>query len=151
MVPTPKRRKVLPGNGEVSKTDKAGKAMLVKESDVLTLKDASAWKKWLEEHEDEQTAVFLRHAKKGVSEPTSLTYDQSLDEALCSGWIDGIRKGYDEKTFIQRYTPRRKGSNWSLRNVGLVARLIAAGRMRPRGQMEIDKAKETGRWPGSSS
>ncbi|MFK4481617.1 YdeI family protein [Curtobacterium sp. AB7] len=112
----------------------------------LVLPDAAAWRVWLDEHEDDADGVWLVLAKKGFTEPTTLTYDTALDEALCSGWIDGQKRGRDDATFRQRFTPRRKASLWSQRNLGLVATLIADGRMRERGQAEIDRAKEDGRW-----
>lgn len=112
----------------------------------LVLPDAAAWRTWLDEHEGDTDGVWLVLAKKGTSEPTSLTYDEALDEALCSGWIDGQKRGRDEATFRQRFTPRRKASLWSQRNIGLVATLTADGRMRERGQAEIDRAKGDGRW-----
>ncbi len=102
--------------------------------------------RWLDAHEDDPDGVWLVLAKKGTTEPTSLTYDQALDEALCSGWIDGQKRSRDAATFRQRFTPRRRASLWSQRNVGLVATLVAAGRMRPRGQAEIDRAQGDGRW-----
>lgn len=85
-------------------------------------------------------------AKKGVSTPTSLTYLQALEEALCSGWIDGQAKSLDATTYMQRFTPRRRRSLWSARNVTRVERLIEEGRMRPRGHAEIERAKADGRW-----
>jgi uncharacterized protein YdeI (YjbR/CyaY-like superfamily) len=112
----------------------------------LTVADAAAWRAWLDAHEHDSDGVWLVLAKKGVTDPTSLTYAEALDEALCSGWIDGQKKGNDESTFLQRFTPRRSRSLWSERNLGLVARLIGDGRMRDRGQLEIDRAKADGRW-----
>ncbi|HET7475986.1 MAG TPA: YdeI/OmpD-associated family protein [Dermatophilaceae bacterium] len=112
----------------------------------LLVRDAAAWRAWLGEHESESDGVWLRLAKKGVTEPTSLTYPEALDEALCSGWVDGQVKSLDATTFRQRFTPRRSRSLWSARNVDNVARLTAAGRMRPRGLAEVDRAKADGRW-----
>ncbi|MBF4586370.1 YdeI/OmpD-associated family protein [Curtobacterium sp. VKM Ac-2887] len=112
----------------------------------LVLPDVGAWRAWLDAHEGDADGVWLVLAKKGVTEPTTLTYDTALDEALCSGWIDGQRRGRDDTTYRQRFTPRRKASLWSQRNLGLVATLIADGRMRERGQAEIDRAKGDGRW-----
>lgn len=112
----------------------------------LVLPDAAAWRSWLDEHEDEPAGVWLVLAKKGTTEPTTLTYDQALDEALCSGWIDGQKRGRDTATFRQRFTPRRRASLWSERNVGLVAALEDAGRMRDRGRAEVDRARADGRW-----
>lgn len=108
--------------------------------------DAAAWRAWLDRHEGDSDGVWLVLAKKGVTEPTSLTYAEALDEALCSGWIDGQKRSLDASTFLQRFTPRRKASLWSERNIGLVAALTADGRMRARGQAEIDRARADGRW-----
>jgi uncharacterized protein YdeI (YjbR/CyaY-like superfamily) len=115
-------------------------------SEVLVVADAAAWRAWLDEHEADPDGVWLALAKKGTTEPTTLTYDQALDEALCSGWIDGQKRSWDAATFLQRFTPRRKTSLWSQRNIGIVEALVVDGRMRPRGQAEIDRAKDDGRW-----
>jgi uncharacterized protein YdeI (YjbR/CyaY-like superfamily) len=116
------------------------------EQEDLVVADASAWRTWLDENENSSDGVWVVMAKKGVVSPTSLTYAEALDEALCSGWIDGQRRGRDETTFRQRFTPRRRASLWSQRNIGLVQELIAAGRMRPAGHAEIDRAQADGRW-----
>jgi uncharacterized protein YdeI (YjbR/CyaY-like superfamily) len=113
---------------------------------VLVVPDADAWRAWLEHHDDRSDGVWLLLAKKGVTEPTSLSYAEALDEALCSGWIDGQVKSIDERTYRQRFTPRRTRSLWSARNVGLIARLTAEGRMRSRGIAEVERAKADGRW-----
>ncbi|HEX4247537.1 MAG TPA: hypothetical protein VH008_06700 [Pseudonocardia sp.] len=113
----------------------------------LTVPDAAAWRSWLGANHTDQVGVWLVPAKKGTPAPTSLTYDQALDEALCHGWIDGQSRRRDEATWRQRFTPRRVRSQWSARNVGLVARLVAEGRMRPPGLAEVDRAKADGRWP----
>ena len=75
-----------------------------------------------------------------------MTPAQALDVALCWGWIDGIRKGFDERSFLQRYSPRGPRSIWSQINRVHVARLLAAGRMTPHGQRQVDAAKADGRW-----
>ena len=75
-----------------------------------------------------------------------MSITDALDVALCWGWIDGIRKAFDEQSFLQRYTPRRARSIWSQINRDHVARLIAAGRMTPHGQRQVDAAKADGRW-----
>ncbi|MGJ9406769.1 YdeI family protein [Nesterenkonia aurantiaca] len=116
------------------------------ETPELTLPDVVAWRAWLDQHEDSSEGVWLVMAKKGVTSPTSLGYAEALQEALCSGWIDGQRRARDESTFLQRFTPRRKASIWSQRNVGYVEALIAAGRMRERGFAEIERAQADGRW-----
>jgi uncharacterized protein YdeI (YjbR/CyaY-like superfamily) len=112
----------------------------------LIVVDAVAWRTWLGENHQVSDGIWLVLAKKNVTDPTSLTYDQALEEALCHGWIDGQRKGRDEQTFIQRYTPRRARSMWSKRNVGIIARLDSEGRMLPAGNAEVDRAKADGRW-----
>jgi uncharacterized protein YdeI (YjbR/CyaY-like superfamily) len=116
------------------------------EQPTLTIRDAAAWQTWLAEHHGESTGVWLRLAKKGTTEPTSLTYDQALDEALCHGWIDGQVRRLDERTYRQRFTPRRARSSWSKRNVGIVERLTNEGRMLPAGVAAIEQAKSDGRW-----
>lgn len=124
------------------------------EQPELCVADAAAWRAWLDENEDTSDGVWLVLAKKGTTQPTSLRYDEALDEALCSGWIDGQKRSRDAATFLQRFTPRRARSMWSLRNTEHIARLEADGRMRPRGRAEVDKANADGRWdrayPGSA-
>jgi uncharacterized protein YdeI (YjbR/CyaY-like superfamily) len=115
-------------------------------SEVLVVADVAAWRAWLDVHEDDPAGVWLALAKKGALAPTSLRYDEALEEALCSGWIDGPKHGIDDLVFGQRFTPRRKASLWSTRNVGLVAALVADGRMRERGHAEVARAKADGRW-----
>ena len=89
--------------------------------------------------------LWLKIHKKDSGLPT-VTAAQALDVALCWGWIDGIRKPLDERSFLQRYTPRRPRSIWSQVNRDHVARLTAAGRMTPHGQRQVDAAKADGRW-----
>lgn len=113
---------------------------------TLTVPDAAAWRAWLDRHEDSSDGVWLTLAKKGTTTPTSLTYAEALEEALCSGWIDGRRHAVDTATYRQHFTPRRARSMWSKRNVDHVARLIETGRMRVRGNAEIERAKSDGRW-----
>lgn len=117
----------------------------------LTVADAVAWAAWLAEHHTEQTGVWLTLAKGGSTDPTSLTYAQALDEALCHGWIDGQTRRGDDTSYSQRFTPRRSRSRWSQRNVGIVARLAAEGRMLPAGIAEVERAKADGRWEAAYS
>ena len=112
----------------------------------LTVADAAAWRKWLGKHHGDDDGVWLVMAKKGVTGPTSLTYPQALEEALCHGWIDGQRDRRDEATFRQLFSPRRSRSRWSKRNVGYVDRLIEEGRMHPAGLAEVERARADGRW-----
>jgi len=112
---------------------------------IQLFEDAIAWETWLETNHTDPAGIWLKISKKG-SGIASVTYDEALDTALCFGWIDGQKKTHDAHHFIQRFTPRRKKSMWSQRNVGKVAVLIDAGRMRPAGHAEIDAAKADGRW-----
>ncbi len=116
------------------------------EPQELIVLDAAAWRRWLAANHTEQGGVWLVLAKKGTLEPTSLSYDQALEEALCHGWIDGQVRRRDESTYRQRFTPRRKRSPWSKRNTGIAERLVAEGRMHPAGVAEMERAKEDGRW-----
>jgi len=106
---------------------------------------AAAWETWLGSNHHNDVGVWLKIGKKGAPVST-VTYAEALDEALCFGWIDGQRKSYDEHYFVQKFTPRRKRSMWSKRNVGKAEDLIKAGRMRAGGQAEIDAAMADGRW-----
>ena len=117
-------------------------------SDVadLIVVDAAAWRRWLGEHHMTSPGVWLVLAKKGVVVPTSLTYAEALEEALCHGWIDGQTGVRDSTTFLRRFTPRRSRSRWSARNVALVRALRAAGRMLPAGEAEVERAQRDGRW-----
>jgi uncharacterized protein YdeI (YjbR/CyaY-like superfamily) len=121
------------------------------EQPILTVRDAAAWRAWLDGHREESDGVWLTLAKKGTSDPTSLRYDDALDEALCQGWIDGQSMSVDERTYRQRFTPRRARSMWSKRNVGNVARLEGEGRMQTAGRAEVERAMQDGRWEAAYS
>jgi uncharacterized protein YdeI (YjbR/CyaY-like superfamily) len=114
--------------------------------DELVVADAAAWRAWLHEHHDSSPGVELVLAKKDTTDPTSLTYDAALEEALCFGWIDGQVHRRDVATYRQRFTPRRRASRWSKRNVGIAERLNAEGRMHAAGLAEIERARADGRW-----
>lgn len=112
---------------------------------VRSFRDAAAFERWLTRHHDRAPGLWIRIHKKHTGLPT-ITYAEALDVALCWGWIDGIRKGFDEQSFVQRFTPRRPKSVWSQINREHVARLTAAGRMTPHGRRHVDAAKADGRW-----
>jgi uncharacterized protein YdeI (YjbR/CyaY-like superfamily) len=115
------------------------------ELETITCEDAAAWDAWLADHHGRHEGVWIKIAKKGTG-VASMSNDDAVDVGLCWGWISGHRKALDETWFLQRYTPRRPGSNWSAVNVAKVEALTAAGRMRPPGQAEVDAAKADGRW-----
>jgi uncharacterized protein YdeI (YjbR/CyaY-like superfamily) len=112
---------------------------------IKTFETEAAFEKWLAAHHDTEPEVWIKIHKKS-SGLASVTPAQALDVVLCWGWIDAIRKGLDELSFLQRYTPRGRKSRWSQINREHVARLAAAGRMRPAGQRQVDAAKADGRW-----
>jgi uncharacterized protein YdeI (YjbR/CyaY-like superfamily) len=121
----------------------------------LLVLDARAWRAWLGEHHEGSSGVWLRLAKKGTTEPTSLSYGEALEEALRHGWIDGQVRRFDELTFRQRFTPRRPRSAWSQNNVAKVERLLQEGRMLAGGLAAFERAKQDGRiqdaYPGQAS
>lgn len=113
--------------------------------EVLTFETPAAFRAWLTEHHEQTAGIWIRVFKKGSGQ-ASITYAEALDEALCFGWIDGLKRPKDEVSWLQRFTKRRAKSKWSKVNTGHVERLSAAGKMMPMGQAEIDAAKSDGRW-----
>lgn len=112
----------------------------------LVVRDVGEWRKWLNAHHADSPGVWLVLAKKGTVDPTSVSYDEALDEAICFGWIDGQLGRRDSTTFRRRFTPRKARSSWSQRNAAIAARLTSTGRMRRSGEDEVRQAKEDGRW-----
>lgn len=115
------------------------------EPELREFADAPAWESWLAAHHADASEAWLRIAKRGSGLATVAIGD-ALDVALCWGWIDGQRKGLDEVSFRQRYSPRRPRSSWSQVNVAKVEALTAAGRMRPPGSAQVEAAQIDGRW-----
>ncbi len=112
---------------------------------IKAFQTEAAFAAWMNANHDRETELWLKIYKKGSGLAT-ITNAQALDVALCWGWIDGIRKSFDHRSFLQRYTPRRARSIWSQINRDHVSRLTAAGRMTPHGQRQVDAAKADGRW-----
>ena len=112
---------------------------------VREFKDAKAFEKWLKANHDKADEIWIKIHKKGSGLP-SITALEAIDVVLCWGWIDAIRKGSDETSFLQRYTPRAKKSIWSQINRENVARLIKEGRMTKFGLAQVEAAKADGRW-----
>jgi uncharacterized protein YdeI (YjbR/CyaY-like superfamily) len=112
----------------------------------LLVGDAGEWRRWLSEHHAESQGVWLVLARKGTVDPTNLSYDEALDEAICFGWIDGQLGRRDAGTLRRRFTPRKTRSTWSQRNAAIAERLIATGRMHRSGEDQVREAKEDGRW-----
>lgn len=112
---------------------------------VHAFEDAAAFESWLSRNHAREPEVWIRIYKKASGKPT-ISPDEAIDICLCWGWIDAIRKGLDEESFLQRYTPRGRKSVWSQVNVDKVARLTAEGRMTPHGLAHVEAARADGRW-----
>ena len=115
------------------------------EQPVIFFASQEEFRAWMQAEHATSDGIWTKFAKK-ASGIASLNYAEALDVALCFGWIDGQTKSLDDTYYLQRWTPRRKRSPWSRRNVDKVAALIEAGQMQPAGQAEIDRAKADGRW-----
>ena len=116
-----------------------------KELPILPFASVSLWEQWLFKNHDQFDGVWIKMAKK-ASGIASVTHEEALDVALCYGWIDGQRKTYDSRFFLQKFTPRRPKSLWSKRNIIKVTKLTGAGRIQPSGLSEVEAAKQDGRW-----
>ncbi len=112
---------------------------------VLAFSTPKKFEAWIKAQKPGEAELWLRLYKKDSGIP-SLSYAEALDVALCYGWIDAQKKGYDAQSWIQRFCPRRPRSAWSKINVGHAERLIKAGRMRPAGLAQIGAAQADGRW-----
>src|SRR5579872_5042742 len=112
---------------------------------IRTFRSEGAFEAWLRVNHARELEVWLKIYKKDSHVP-SVTPAQALDVALCWGWIDGLRKPFNARAYLQRFTPRRAKSIWSQINREHVARLTAAGRMTQQGQRHVDAAKADGRW-----
>ena len=112
---------------------------------TMTFKSSRAFRTWLARNHGRTEGILLRIYKKDSGVAT-VTYAQALDQALCFGWIDGQKLPGDDRSWLQKFTPRRPGSGWSKRNTGHAQRLIDAGEMTAAGLREINAAQADGRW-----
>ena len=112
---------------------------------VLAFADQAALEAWLEAEHATAPGLYVKIAKKGSGIP-SVNWEQMVEVLLCFGWIDGRANRLDDSFYLQRITPRRPKSVWSLKNVATVERLTAEGRMRPAGLAVVEAAKADGRW-----
>lgn len=112
---------------------------------IQAFASAEAFERWLAKRHDQEAELWLKIHKKASGLP-SITYAEALEIALCWGWIDGIKKSFDEASFLQRFTPRTKTSRWSQINCAHVERLISARRMQAPGLRQIELARSDGRW-----
>lgn len=120
-------------------------SVVVDPKSIRPFASEAAFEAWLSKNHARATEVWIKIYKKATGKPT-IDPSQAIDVCLCWGWIDGIRKPFDDEAFLQRYTPRKGKSRWSQINVERVARLSKAGRMTAHGQLHIDAAKSDGRW-----
>jgi uncharacterized protein YdeI (YjbR/CyaY-like superfamily) len=112
---------------------------------TISFSSQTEWEEWLAENYGDQRGIWMRIFKKQSDIP-SVTYAEALDTALCYGWIDGQKKAFDETSWLQRFVPRRRRSQWSKINRQHVARLKDACRMKPSGLKEVEEAQRDGRW-----
>ena len=112
---------------------------------VLGFPGPAAWEAWLAREHATSLGIWLKIPRKGAAE-RGVSYPEALAVALCYGWIDGQKAGLDDDYWLQRFTPRRPGSRWSKINTEKAAELIEAGRMRPAGLREVERARADGRW-----
>lgn len=117
---------------------------------TIFLKSRSEWRKWLEKNYDKEKEIWLTFYKKHTGKQI-VSYDEAVEEALCFGWIDGIMKGVDDVTHVQRFTPRNPDSVWSLLNKKRVLKLIKEGKMTHAGLKLIKFAKKSGKWQAAYS
>jgi len=112
---------------------------------VIAFESADDWEKWLGENHPRSSGIWMRIFKKAAN-AASITHAEALDVALCYGWIDGWKKRYDERSWLQKFTPRGTRGIWSKVNTENVQRLTEAGRMKPAGLAQVEVAKRDGRW-----
>jgi uncharacterized protein YdeI (YjbR/CyaY-like superfamily) len=111
----------------------------------ILFKDRNEWRQWLEENHQTEQEVWLVYYKVHTGKK-SVRQAEAVEEALCFGWIDSLVKRIDDEKYMQKYTPRREGSNWSLSNKRRVKKLIESGKMTPAGLEKIEQAKQDGSW-----
>lgn len=117
---------------------------------ILTFKNQAEWESWLDLNESAATGAWLRLARKAAGQQT-VSYAEAIESALCHGWIDGQKRAESEHHWLQRFTPRTARSIWSRINKAKADALISAGRMRPAGMREIERARQDGRWDAAYS
>src|ERR1041385_1492057 len=112
---------------------------------IIAFSNKKKWAEWLVGEHYKSAGMWVKRAKKDAGIP-SVTYEEALDVALCYGWIDGQKKGFDDKYWLQKFTPRGTKSIWSKINTEKAERLIASGEMKPAGLQAVELAKKDGRW-----
>ena len=115
------------------------------EYEIMSFQKQEEFRKWLHKNHTNAPGIWIKLYKKATGIET-VTHDTALDEALCYGWIDGQVKAGDDMYWLQKFTPRRKRSMWSKRNIEHIVRLTKEGKMQPAGLKEVEEAKADGRW-----
>jgi uncharacterized protein YdeI (YjbR/CyaY-like superfamily) len=121
--------------------------MIKKQTEIFTFypENRSQWRKWLQKHHDKEQSVWLICYKKVSGIPT-ISWSEAVDEALCFGWIDSVRKPLDDQKFIQFFSKRKAGSTWSKINKEKIVQLTKEGLMTKAGLESVERAKENGSW-----
>lgn len=112
---------------------------------TLAFETQQEWEQWLDKNHADSEGVWIQFFKKDSGVKT-IVYAEAVEEALCYGWIDSLAKRLDEKSYIQKFTPRKPKSIWSKINTVKVEKLIQSGKMKPAGLQRIEEAKQDGRW-----
>jgi uncharacterized protein YdeI (YjbR/CyaY-like superfamily) len=123
----------------------SGGAALIRKTDVLYVSDRDDWRSWLRENHNAKKEVWLIYYKKHAGKP-SIPYEDSVEEALCFGWVDSIIKKIDDEKFARKFTPRTGKSIWSEANKKRVERMTREGRMTEAGLTRVKQAKASGKW-----
>ncbi len=118
--------------------------------ETFKAENRNVWREWLEKNAANKKEVKLIYYKKNSDKP-SVSYEESVEEALCFGWIDGVRNSVDEESYSVRFTPRKPKSIWSVVNKNRVEKLIVEGKMKPEGLILVEIAKGNGQWDDAYS
>ena len=118
---------------------------MIDQDNFKSFKTAKEFGTWLEKYHNIESELWMKIYKKSAPQ-SSINWQEAVVVALCWGWIDGVKKSLDDQAYLQRFTPRRKGSNWSKINTEHVEKLIKKGLMKPHGLAHVEAAKADGRW-----
>ncbi|MCB2196256.1 MAG: YdeI/OmpD-associated family protein [Bacteroidetes bacterium] len=113
--------------------------------ETIHCKNRDEWRSWLAQNHKSSDGIWLIYYKKHTKKET-VVYNEAVEEALCFGWIDSLIKRIDDQTYMQKYTPRKKNSKWSLVNKKRVEKLIDQGKMTKAGMQEVELARKNGTW-----
>jgi len=118
--------------------------------ETLEARDRAEWRRWLARHHAKASEIWLVFHKVNAGGPT-LSYDESVEEALCFGWVDSLIRRLDESRYARKFTPRKPGSRWSASNKARAEKMIGAGLMKPAGLALVEHAKRSGEWSGADA